>query len=53
MQGEVAHALELWQSVSNQERQLETRVWWYDSYLGDSQRAGALSQVLQALDNHD
>jgi O-antigen ligase len=47
--GDAPRALELWQTVDNQQRQFETRIWWYDSYLGDSQRAGALSQVLQAL----
>jgi len=50
LQGSTARAVELWRSVDNQERQLETRLWWYDSFLKDSQRAAALSQVLQVVE---
>jgi O-antigen ligase len=49
LQGDAARAVELWRSVDNQERQLETRLWWYDSFLGDNPRAAALSQVLDAV----
>ncbi len=47
LQGEAAQAAELWRTIDNQERQLETRVWWYDGYLGDHERAAAVSQALE------
>ncbi len=49
MQGNVSQAADLWQTIGSQESQLEIRIWWYDSYLGDNRRATALSQVLQVL----
>jgi O-antigen ligase len=52
MQGKIAEAADLWETIDNQERQLETRIWWYDGYLDDSQRAATLSQVLQIVRHH-
>ena len=49
LQGDPVRAANLWQTIDNQENQLETRVWWYDGYLGDAQRAAALSQALQIV----
>jgi lipopolysaccharide biosynthesis regulator YciM len=49
LQGNTIRAVELWRSVDNQDHQLETRIWWYDSFLGEHPRAAALSQVLQAV----
>ncbi len=53
MQGQLSQAAELWQTIDNQENQFQTRIWWYDAYLGDNARAMALSQVLQALGQHN
>jgi len=49
LQGDALQAANLWQTIDDQENQLETRIWWYDGYLGDSQRAVALSQALQLV----
>jgi predicted Zn-dependent protease len=53
MQGHMSQATALWQTIDNQENQFQTRIWWYDAYLGDRARAMALSQVLQALGQHN
>ncbi|MCL5999504.1 MAG: O-antigen ligase family protein [Chloroflexi bacterium] len=49
LEGDAGHAVELWRTIDMDAGQLRLRIWWYNEYLGEHQRAERMERAVEAF----